>query len=70
MKAKNSIMKKNSCRARTPWSFSNSITFHDVFQELFKTIIVFGDFFLPHSVHQAQTLMSTKTRAVRDIQLL
>lgn len=42
---KNSLKKKHSRRARTPRSFSNSITFHDVFQELFKTIIVFADFF-------------------------
>ena len=32
--------------------------------EIYKTFLVFGDYFLPNSVQQTQGLVSTKARAV------
>ena len=66
-------------------SSSNSRTFNDFFHDRFQfsntsglavtcknfqTILVLKFSFLPNSVQQTQTLVSTKTRAVRAVQLL
>ena len=69
-------------RDHTLTSFSNSKTFNDFFHDRFQfsmtsglavtcknfqTILVLKFSFLPNSVQQTQTLVSTKTRAVRAV---